>query len=159
MKFIASGVTLSAAITKSPSFSRSGSSTTITILPLRMSSIAFSIVAKVSVTIKIVVILWRMPADEPILTFESPREWERWLAKNHKQPGAVWLQMFKKASGKQALTYDDALEVALCYGWIDGLMRSHDDESFVQRFTPRRAKSVWSKRNRERIERLTQNGR
>ena len=100
-----------------------------------------------------------MPDEEAILTFDGSAAWELWLAKNYQQKGGVWLQMFKKASGKQTLTYDDALDVALCYGWIDGLMRSYDEESFIQRFTPRRPRSVWSKRNREKIERLIQSGR
>jgi uncharacterized protein YdeI (YjbR/CyaY-like superfamily) len=100
-----------------------------------------------------------MPAEEPILTLDSQAAWERWLAKNHEKLSAVWLRIFKKASGKQTLTYADALDVALCYGWIDGIMRSYDEESFVQRFTPRKSKSVWSKRNRDHIERLTNEGR
>jgi uncharacterized protein YdeI (YjbR/CyaY-like superfamily) len=95
-----------------------------------------------------------MPTDEPILTLDGTPAWEKWLAKHHDSELAVWLRMFKKGSGKQTLTYAEALDVALCYGWIDGIMRFYDEESFVQRFTPRKSKSVWSKRNREHIERL-----
>jgi uncharacterized protein YdeI (YjbR/CyaY-like superfamily) len=95
-----------------------------------------------------------MPAEEPVLTFASVADWQRWLSENHSDTPAAWLRLFKKASGKQSITYDEALDTALCFGWIDGLKRSYDSESFIQRFTPRKPKSVWSKRNREHIERL-----
>jgi uncharacterized protein YdeI (YjbR/CyaY-like superfamily) len=100
-----------------------------------------------------------MPIEEPILTLDGAAAWEKWLARHHDSASAVWLRMFKKGSGKQTLTYADALDAALCYGWIDGIMRSYDEESYVQRFTPRKPKSVWSKRNREHIERLTKEKR
>ena len=100
-----------------------------------------------------------MPTEEPVLTLDGAAAWEKWLAKNHETQPAVWLRMFKKGSGKQTLTYADALDAALCYGWTDGIMRSYDEQSFVQRFTPRKPRSVWSKRNREHIERLIKDKR
>jgi uncharacterized protein YdeI (YjbR/CyaY-like superfamily) len=96
---------------------------------------------------------------EEIITLGSAREWQRWLQRQHNKSNGVWLRIFKKGSGKQTLNYDEALDEALCFGWIDGQMRSHDEESYIQRFTPRRSKSVWSKRNRDRIERLFNEGR
>jgi uncharacterized protein YdeI (YjbR/CyaY-like superfamily) len=94
-------------------------------------------------------------AEPAIVGFASPAKWRAWLAKNHAStPGGVWLRMFKKASGKQSVTYSDALDEALCYGWIDGQVKSYDAESYLQKFTPRRRRSNWSKLNTERVERL-----
>jgi uncharacterized protein YdeI (YjbR/CyaY-like superfamily) len=98
-------------------------------------------------------------ADKHILLFTTQPEWRAWLEKHHTQLDGVWLQMYKKASGKQSINYDQALDEALCYGWIDGLVNKYDDASYIQKFTPRRAKSMWSKRNREHIARLTQAGK
>jgi uncharacterized protein YdeI (YjbR/CyaY-like superfamily) len=90
----------------------------------------------------------------------SAGEWERWLKANHATVNeGVWLRMFNKTSGKQNITWDEAVDVALCYGWIDGQARKHDDESRVQRFTPRRKGSSWSKINTERVERLVRTRR
>ncbi len=94
--------------------------------------------------------------DLPILSLHSQEEWELWLANNHASAGGVWLQFFKKGSGKKSLTYAEALDEALCYGWIDGQSKSYDSESWLQKFTPRRARSVWSKVNTQHIERLTE---
>jgi uncharacterized protein YdeI (YjbR/CyaY-like superfamily) len=77
-----------------------------------------------------------------------------WLEKNHAKSDGVWLRIYKKASGKKTVTYAEALDEALCYGWIDGQKNAYDTESFLQKFTPRRAKSMWSKRNREHALRL-----
>src|SRR5438067_3485678 len=90
-----------------------------------------------------------------VLDVGSAKEWEQWLRANHaKVPQGVWLRMFPKASPDHNLTWDEAVDVAICYGWIDGQGRKHDDVSRVQRFTPRRKGSVWSKINTERAERL-----
>lgn len=98
-------------------------------------------------------------ADLPIIPFSSPAEWEQWLEQNHPVSKGIWLQMFKKGSGIASVNYAEALDVALCYGWIDGQLKSLDKLSYMQRFTPRRPKSIWSKRNIEHIARLTTEGR
>jgi uncharacterized protein YdeI (YjbR/CyaY-like superfamily) len=99
------------------------------------------------------------PNDVPILSFERQKDWAVWLAKNHATSSGVWLKLAKKASGIQSVTYDEALEVALCYGWIDGQKRSHDETSWLQKFTPRGPKSIWSKINTEKAQRLIESGR
>jgi len=81
--------------------------------------------------------------------------WESWLAENHAVSAGVWLRFFKKGSDVDSVTHDQALDEALCYGWIDGQIQKHDDKSWLQKFTPRRAKSIWSKRNIEHVARLT----
>ncbi len=98
-------------------------------------------------------------AEIPILGFTSDKEWELWLVKNHANSNGLWLKIFKKDSGCKTVTYAEALDVALCYGWIDGQKKSNDGQSFLQKFTPRRAKSIWSKVNTEHIERLTKAGK
>lgn len=94
-----------------------------------------------------------------IRLFASPQEWEAWLETNHAQPDGLWLQFAKKNSGLQSVTYAEALDVALCYGWIDGQKKSYDDATFLQKFTPRGKKSIWSKINREKVEALLKAGR
>ena len=90
----------------------------------------------------------------------SAREWERWLQRNHeKVPEGVWLRMFKKGQPESTLDWNQAVDVAICFGWIDGQGKKHDDLSRVQKFTPRRARSAWSKINTERAERLIAEGR
>ncbi|SEW52933.1 YdeI/OmpD-associated family protein [Chitinophaga arvensicola] len=91
--------------------------------------------------------------------FETQQEWEKWLAKNHSQPDGVWLRMYKKETNIPSINYAQALEEALCYGWIDGMAKSVDAQSFIQKFTPRRPKSNWSERNTKHIERLTAAGK
>jgi uncharacterized protein YdeI (YjbR/CyaY-like superfamily) len=86
--------------------------------------------------------------------FQSPGQFRRWLAKNHASQTELWLGMYKKASGKRGITYREALDEALCFGWIDGVRKSLDDDSFVQRFTPRKAKSYWSAVNTKRAKEL-----
>ena len=98
-------------------------------------------------------------ADVLIMSFQSAKEWEAWLAKNHGRSAGVWVQFYKKDSGKQGVTYPDVLDGALCYGWIDGQLKPNDKESWLRKFTPRRARSVWSKRNTEHVVRLTGAGR
>jgi uncharacterized protein YdeI (YjbR/CyaY-like superfamily) len=98
-------------------------------------------------------------ADPPILPFERQEDWAIWLDKNHATSSGVWLKMAKKASGIKSVTYDEALEVALCYGWIDGQKKSHDETSWLQKFTPRGTKSIWSKINTDKAMRLIDSGR
>ena len=98
------------------------------------------------------------PTDYETLEFETTEGFRLWLAKNHATVNGVWLKFYKKASGIESVTYAEALDEALCYGWIDGQRKSLDDVSFLQKYTPRRTKSMWSKRNIEHIERLTAAG-
>ena len=95
----------------------------------------------------------------PILSFESANAFEEWLAEHHDVSEGIWLRFFKKSSGVTAVTHPEALDEALCYGWIDGQLKKHDEVSWLHKFTPRRPRSVWSKRNTEHIERLTTAGR
>ena len=95
----------------------------------------------------------------PVLAVPDTKIWEDWLATHHDNAPGVWLKIAKKASGLPTVTHDDVLEVALCYGWIDGLRRGLDETYFLQKFTPRRPKSTWSKRNIEKIAKLTLAGK
>jgi uncharacterized protein YdeI (YjbR/CyaY-like superfamily) len=97
-------------------------------------------------------------SDLPILTFTSSEDFTSWLAKHHKVSSGIWIRLFKIKSGVPTITYAEALDVALCYGWIDGQKKAYDTESWLQKFTPRRRKSIWSKRNREHVERLDKSG-
>lgn len=87
----------------------------------------------------------------PILPFASVPLWEQWLSAHHAQAAGVWIKMAKKASGITSVTHDEALDVALCYGWIDGQRKTYDSEFFLQKFTPRRPRSLWSKRNINKV--------
>ncbi len=82
-----------------------------------------------------------------VVSFESSDAWEQWLTEHHGCVQLVWLQIAKKGTCAKTVTYDEALDVALCFGWIDGQRKSHDEHYFLQRFTPRRRGSLWSKRN------------
>jgi len=97
--------------------------------------------------------------DFKIIPFKSPKEWERWLHKNHKLSEGIWLKFFKKDSGIKTITYSQALDEALCYSWIDGQLKSYDEKSWIQKFTPRQSKSIWSKRNTENVNRLVKLGK
>ena len=97
--------------------------------------------------------------EQPLLLFESASNWEAWLKENHENSAGVQLQIAKKGSGHTSVGYAEALDVALCYGWIDGQKLPMDDKFFIQKFTPRRAKSVWSKVNTEKVEQLIKQGR
>ncbi len=99
------------------------------------------------------------PLTDPVIAFESQAAWESWLAEHHATSNGVWVKMAKKASGIPTVTHAEALESALCYGWIDGQRNRFDDEWFIQRFTPRRARSKWSKINRAKAEDLIRDGR
>jgi uncharacterized protein YdeI (YjbR/CyaY-like superfamily) len=100
-----------------------------------------------------------MAADGPTLAFASQQEWADWLAREHQRSDGIWLKIAKKAAGVPSVTYDEALETALCYGWIDGLKRPLDGAWWLQKFTPRRPRSKWSQINAERAERLIADGR
>ena len=97
--------------------------------------------------------------DVPVMPFESVAAWEAWLEANHADAPGIWLQIAKKASGMPTVTYSEALDTALCLGWIDGQKASSDETYFLQRFTPRRARSMWSKINVDRVARLIEAGR
>jgi uncharacterized protein YdeI (YjbR/CyaY-like superfamily) len=90
--------------------------------------------------------------------FASRAEWEQWLERHHGDEDGVWLRLAKKGSGIASVGYPDVLEVALCFGWIDGQRRPLDGDFFLQRFTPRRARSRWSRANREWATRLIESG-
>lgn len=98
-------------------------------------------------------------AELRILSVASAEAWDSWLAQHHAGSQGVWLKLLKKAAGGDAFTYAQALDVALCYGWIDGQKKTHDDTAWLQKFTPRRKASLWSKKNREHVERLVREGR
>ena len=102
-----------------------------------------------------------MGADDglPQLPFPSATEWEAWLEENHAESSGLWLKIAKKGTGIPTVAYPEVLEVALAFGWIDGRRERLDDEWFLQRFTPRRARSRWSKINRDTAERLIAEGR
>ncbi|HEX2935843.1 MAG TPA: YdeI/OmpD-associated family protein [Bacteroidales bacterium] len=95
----------------------------------------------------------------PVLLFETPGEWRDWLEQNHQNTEGVWLQFYKKDTGIKSLNHDTALDEALCFGWIDGQANKYDEKSYLQKFTPRRKRSIWSKRNIEHIERLGKEGK
>src|SRR5260221_4378679 len=98
------------------------------------------------------------PTDLSILPFESKKKWADWLAKQHDKSTGVWLKLSKKGTGIPSVTYEEAVEVALCYGWIDGQGKRFDDQYWLQKFTPRGPKSIWSKINTGRAERLIASG-
>jgi uncharacterized protein YdeI (YjbR/CyaY-like superfamily) len=100
-----------------------------------------------------------IPNPGRIKSFRDQAAFERWLSTHHDREPELWLKVFKKDSGVPTVTCAQALDVALCWGWIDGLRKSFDDKAFLQRYTPRRPKSVWSQVNRGHIARLTKAGR
>lgn len=99
------------------------------------------------------------PSDEkPILLFPQKNAWAAWLDKNQGTSSGVWLRLAKKASGCKSVSYDEALDAALCYGWIDGQKMREGEEYWLQKFTPRGKRSIWSKRNREKALALIEGG-
>jgi len=98
-------------------------------------------------------------ADYPVLLFSAPAEWTAWLEQHHSAAPGVWLRFAKKGSALASISYAQAVEAALCFGWIDGQARSHDEDSWLQKFTPRGRKSIWSKINRDRVAALLESGR
>lgn len=99
------------------------------------------------------------PAVRKILSLQTQQAWERWLFRNSAKSNGIQIRFFKKASGVRSITYLEALDEALCYGWIDGRADSFDEDSWIQLFTPRRKRSIWSKRNIEKVARLTRAGK
>jgi uncharacterized protein YdeI (YjbR/CyaY-like superfamily) len=100
-----------------------------------------------------------IPNPKAIKSFPTQAAFETWLAANHARQTEVWLKVHKKDSGLPTVTCAEALDVALCWGWIDGIRKAFDDRSFLQRYTPRKARSVWSQINRDNVARLTAAGR
>jgi uncharacterized protein YdeI (YjbR/CyaY-like superfamily) len=97
--------------------------------------------------------------DLPVLLFGSQADWRAWLKENHTQPQGIWLKHAKKSSGKKSVSYQEALEAALCFGWIDSQKQAYDEDYFLQKFTPRGPKSVWSKINVAKAEELIKSGK
>ncbi|HEU4808157.1 MAG TPA: hypothetical protein VFT01_07825 [Homoserinimonas sp.] len=97
--------------------------------------------------------------DKPLVYCTSQAKWHDWLAENHAVSDGVRVQLVKKSSTKPGISYAEALDEALCFGWIDGQASSLDDDFFLQAFTPRRKRSPWSQRNRDHVARLTAEGR
>lgn len=95
----------------------------------------------------------------PIIPFASRGAWEAWLDEHHATSNGLWLKIAKKASGIESVTYAEAVDAALCYGWIDGQVNKFDGDYYLQRFTPRRPRSKWSQVNREKVARLIEKGR
>jgi uncharacterized protein YdeI (YjbR/CyaY-like superfamily) len=95
----------------------------------------------------------------PTIEFKTSESFEKWLVKNHDTSKGIWLKIYKKDSGKKTVSYAEALDIALCYGWIDGQKKSYDEEAYLQKFCLRREKSIWSKINIGHVERLINEGR
>lgn len=91
--------------------------------------------------------------------FPAPEDFRKWLEKNHEKEDEVLVKFYKKSTGKRTMTWEESVDEALCFGWIDGIRKKIDDESFSQRFTQRRKNSIWSKRNIDNVERLSKEGR
>lgn len=100
-----------------------------------------------------------VPEPGKIKTFRTEAAFESWMRKNHARQAELWVRIYKKGSGVPSITIAEALDVVLCWGWIDGLRKAFDERSYLQRYTPRRAKSIWSQINREHVARLTKDGR
>lgn len=95
----------------------------------------------------------------PTRGFKTAELFEAWLEKNHDKSNGLWLKIFKKGSGKKTISYAEALDIALCFGWIDGQKNVYDEQAYLQKFCPRREKSIWSKINIGHVERLSNEGR
>ena len=102
-----------------------------------------------------------MPSIEPsnIKFFKTPEAFRKWLEKNHSKKDELWLGYYKKGSGKKSITYKEALEEVLCFGWIDGISKGIDEEKYCQRYTPRRKGSIWSAVNIKKAEELISSGK
>ncbi|WP_196260071.1 YdeI/OmpD-associated family protein [Pelagibacterium limicola] len=99
-----------------------------------------------------------IPDPDRILAFASFDAFYDWLEENHGRWPELWLQIYKKKSGQPTISYEEAVRAALCWGWIDGIKKTHDQSSFLQRFTPRRAKSIWSQVNTRHVAALVEAG-
>jgi uncharacterized protein YdeI (YjbR/CyaY-like superfamily) len=93
------------------------------------------------------------------LVFENKKEWRKWLENNHNKFKEIWLIHYKKSSNKKGINHYDAVEEALCFGWIDSTLKKIDEERYILRYTPRKEKSVWSKINKEKAEKMILNGK
>lgn len=100
-----------------------------------------------------------MNQELPVVAFSTQNDLEQYFYKHHALSRGMWIRFYKKSSSIQSVNYDEALDVALCYGWIDGQLKKYDDTSYLQKFTPRRPKSIWSKRNRTNVIRLIKEGK
>ena len=98
-------------------------------------------------------------AEQPVVFFAAPGDMEAWLEEHGEASDGIWLKFAKKASGTPSVVYAEAVEIALCHGWIDGQVKRLDEQHYLQRFTPRRRRSTWSKINREKAERLIADAR
>jgi uncharacterized protein YdeI (YjbR/CyaY-like superfamily) len=98
-------------------------------------------------------------ANHPVKLFRTEKAWADWLAKNGEKAPGIWMKIAKKSAELKSISHPEALDIALCYGWIDGLRKSNDDESFLQKFTPRTKKSFWSRINRDKVLALIESGR
>lgn len=101
----------------------------------------------------------KIAKELPIMMFARQQDWEQWLAQHHADSLGVWIQIAKKAAGIESVNYAEALDVALCYGWIDGQSKKYDESSWIQKFTPRGRRSIWSKVNREKVAALIASGK
>jgi uncharacterized protein YdeI (YjbR/CyaY-like superfamily) len=97
--------------------------------------------------------------EPDVLDVRTPAEWEDWLEANHGVASAIWLRLLNKNASEAGIPYAEAVEIALCYGWIDSMARKYDDVSRIQRFSPRKPRSPWSASNVERVRRLIDTGR
>jgi uncharacterized protein YdeI (YjbR/CyaY-like superfamily) len=97
--------------------------------------------------------------NQPVQAFATQKAWATWLGKNHLKHTGLWMRLMKKGSGLKSITYAEALDEALCHGWIDGQKRSYDETSWLQKFTPRGRKSIWSKINQGKVAALEKAGR
>lgn len=95
----------------------------------------------------------------PVLAFASAEDFEAWLEREHAASDGIWIKFAKKGSGVASVTYPEAVEIGLCFGWIDSLTKSLDERFYIQKFTPRRARSKWSRVNRDKVEELARQGR
>jgi len=98
------------------------------------------------------------PVTSPVRLFKSKQDWARWLEKNHRENTGLWLRLAKKGSPLRSVSYKEALEVALCYGWIDGQKKPENDQTWLQKFVSRSSRSIWSKINREKALALIASG-
>ena len=97
--------------------------------------------------------------ERQVLDAGTPHQWEQWLEHNHDTASEIWLRLLNKNAPERGMSYGEAVEIALCFGWIDSMARGYDDVSRIQRFSPRKPRSAWSKSNVERVQRLIDAGR